>query len=102
MSRPIRVTLADALRSLPIGWPSVSQARSGICWRTATERIEVVVRFLAVLELYREGKVELSQADVFGDIEVRWQGSSPVEVHLSRGPASSRPANAAQRKSEQR
>jgi segregation and condensation protein A len=39
------------------------------------ERIEVVVRFLAVLELHREGKVELAQARVFGDIEVRWQAS---------------------------
>jgi chromatin segregation and condensation protein Rec8/ScpA/Scc1 (kleisin family) len=37
------------------------------------------VRFLAILELYREGQVELSQATVFGDIEVRWQGRA--EAH---------------------
>ena len=36
-----------------------------------TERIEVVVRFLAILELHREGKVDLTQAEVFGDIAVR-------------------------------
>jgi segregation and condensation protein A len=40
------------------------------------ERMEVVVRFLAVLELHREGQVELAQARVFGEIEVRWQGST--------------------------
>jgi segregation and condensation protein A len=40
------------------------------------ERIEVVVRFLALLELHREGQVELAQARVFGEIEVRWQGST--------------------------
>ena len=38
------------------------------------ERIHVVVRFLAILELYREGKVELAQAETFGDIEVAWTG----------------------------
>jgi segregation and condensation protein A len=37
------------------------------------ERIEVVVRFLAVLELYREGEVEVSQAGPLGDIEIRWR-----------------------------
>ena len=38
------------------------------------ERIHVVVRFLAVLELFRDGKIELSQAETFGEIDVRWQG----------------------------
>ena len=33
-----------------------------------------MVRFLAILELYREGKVELAQAETFGDIEVEWTG----------------------------
>jgi chromatin segregation and condensation protein Rec8/ScpA/Scc1 (kleisin family) len=32
------------------------------------------VRFLAILELYREGKVELAQARTFGEIEVAWTG----------------------------
>jgi segregation and condensation protein A len=38
------------------------------------ERIHVVVRFLALLELYREGKVEMQQAATFGEIEVQWRG----------------------------
>ena len=38
------------------------------------DRIHVVVRFLAILELYREGKVELAQAETFGEIEVEWTG----------------------------
>jgi segregation and condensation protein A len=37
------------------------------------ERIHVVVRFLAILELYREGKVELSQGQTFGEIQVEWR-----------------------------
>jgi segregation and condensation protein A len=40
------------------------------------ERIDVVVRFLALLELYREGKVELVQADTFGEIAVQWRGAA--------------------------
>jgi segregation and condensation protein A len=36
------------------------------------DRIHVVVRFLAILELYREGKVELQQGPTFGEIEVEW------------------------------
>jgi segregation and condensation protein A len=38
------------------------------------ERIQVVVRFLALLDLYREGKVDLAQAETFGEIEVEWNG----------------------------
>ena len=34
------------------------------------------MRFLALLELYREGKVELAQAETFGEIEVRWEGDA--------------------------
>ena len=35
--------------------------------------MHVVVRFLALLELYRDGKVELQQAATFGEIEVAWK-----------------------------
>ena len=33
---------------------------------------EVVARFLAVLELYREGNVSLEQAEPLGDLYVTW------------------------------
>ncbi len=38
------------------------------------ERIEIVVRFLAVLELFKLGLVELDQATCFGDLTVSWVG----------------------------
>ena len=38
------------------------------------DRMHVVVRFLALLELYRDGKVEIEQAATFGEIEVAWRG----------------------------
>jgi segregation and condensation protein A len=43
------------------------------------DRIEVIVRFLAVLELFKQGCVELDQTERFGDIEVTWIGGA--EVH---------------------
>jgi segregation and condensation protein A len=38
------------------------------------ERLEVVVRFLALLEMYKQGLVDLEQAERFGDIRIRWIG----------------------------
>ena len=38
------------------------------------ERLEVVVRFLALLELFKQGLVELDQAGSFADLEVVWVG----------------------------
>jgi segregation and condensation protein A len=37
--------------------------------------LEVVARFLAVLDLYRERTVELAQPEPFGELTVRWSGS---------------------------
>ena len=74
---PIRASVSEALRAVRERLATDHEARFRDLVSECTERIEVVVRFLAVLELYREGKVELSQASVFGDILVRWQGSTP-------------------------
>lgn len=38
------------------------------------ERVEIVVRFLAVLELYKQGMIGLDQLESFGDITITWQG----------------------------
>jgi hypothetical protein len=37
----------------------------------ATERLDVIVRFLAVLELYKQGVVDVAQTTNFGDLTVR-------------------------------
>ena len=45
------------------------------------ERIEVIVRFLALLELYKDGLVELDQSGNFGELRVTWVGParSPLD-----------------------
>lgn len=44
--------------------------------------IEVVVYFLAVLELYKRGLVEVSQASTFGRIAIAWSGGEHGEASL--------------------
>ena len=36
----------------------------------------MIVRFLALLELFKQGFVELQQNEKFGDIEIVWLGDS--------------------------
>jgi segregation and condensation protein A len=72
---PVRYTVAEAMTTLE---HRITTVGDGATFRALVEdcdeRIHVVVRFLAILELYREGKVELVQAETFGDIEVAWTG----------------------------
>jgi segregation and condensation protein A len=71
---PIRYTMAEAVRAVRDRLERVRAARFRELVADCDERIQVVVRFLALLELYRDGKVDLEQADTFGEIEVRWEG----------------------------
>ncbi len=52
-----------------------------LCGR-GRSRIEVVVRFLALLELFKAGAVDLLQADRFGDITAAWTGAVDVYTIL--------------------
>jgi len=69
---PIRVTVSEAMRAVQDRLGELGATRFRDLVADCEERIHVVVRFLALLELYREGRVDLSQADTFGEIEVRW------------------------------
>jgi segregation and condensation protein A len=70
---PIRYTMTEAVRAVREQLARRREARFRELVADCEERIQVVVRFLALLELYREGKVELRQAETFGEIEVRWE-----------------------------
>jgi segregation and condensation protein A len=73
---PIRYTMAEAVKAVQDRLEEVRAARFRELVADCDERIQVVVRFLALLELYRDGKVDLAQADTFGEIEVRWEGDA--------------------------
>jgi segregation and condensation protein A len=71
---PIRASVSDALDSVEQQLTRGGDARFRDLVQDCRARIDVVVRFLAVLELHAQGRVVLSQAGTFGDIEVRWEG----------------------------
>jgi segregation and condensation protein A len=73
---PIRFTVSDAMTDVEERFATFDARQASFRELVADceDRIHVVVRFLALLELYREGKVELQQAATFGEIEVEWRG----------------------------
>ena len=71
---PIRYTMAEALDAVRSRLDKLGQASFRDLVADCEERIQVVVRFLALLDLYREGKVDLAQAQTFGEIVVSWEG----------------------------
>jgi len=50
----------------------------------AGSTLVVVARFLALLELYREGAVAFEQVSALGELHVRWVGSPDVSAELER------------------
>jgi segregation and condensation protein A len=75
---PIRYTMEEAVAAVVSHLGRSGRARFRELVADCEERIQVVVRFLALLDLYREGKVDLAQADTFGEIEVEWQEVAPA------------------------
>jgi segregation and condensation protein A len=71
---PIRYSMAEAMSAVERRLEERARTSFRELVADCGERIQVVVRFLALLELYREGKVELQQAETFGEIEVAWRG----------------------------
>jgi len=68
---PIRASVRDAIDTVLALLPE----RGAVQFRELTygvsERLEIVVRFLAVLELFKQGVIELEQAANFSDLVVR-------------------------------
>ena len=63
---PIRITLADAVRAIEDQLADRPSTRFRDLVGDCEARIEIVVRFLALLELHRQGKVDLHQAGPLG------------------------------------
>jgi segregation and condensation protein A len=74
---PIRFTVAEAVEELMDELPRMGSATFRSITSGLVERLEVVVRFLALLEMYKQGYIEIDQIDRFGDITVQWTGVGP-------------------------
>ncbi|MFN2609237.1 MAG: ScpA family protein [Acidimicrobiales bacterium] len=83
---PIRVSVAEVVDELAValpgtGWRSFRQLTAGL-----PSRLDVIVRFLALLELYKQGLVELAQAETFGELTVVWTGVAGHDAAGAGGP----------------
>jgi segregation and condensation protein A len=76
---PVRLTVSEAVvelaERLRLGEPIAFESLLG---RDAPT-IEVVINFLALLELYKRSLIELEQSATFGAIMVRWSGDPGAE-----------------------
>ena len=68
---PVRVSVAEAITTVLDALPAGTARSFRDLVRDASERLDVIVRFLAVLELYKQGIVDLDQTGTFGDLTVR-------------------------------
>src|SRR5207248_1977683 len=71
---PIRVSVRDAVEELVDELPRVGRITFRRLTQDLAERLDVIVRFLAVLELCKQGLVDLDQGSNFGDLHIAWTG----------------------------
>jgi segregation and condensation protein A len=72
---PIRASVIDAVEELIDELPRLGRVTFRDLTSSLVDRIDVVVRFLAVLELYKQGLIDIEQASSFGEIAVVWTAS---------------------------
>ncbi len=77
---PITTTVADAVAELLDELPRAGRITFRRLTADFVDRIDVIIRFLAVLELYKQGAVELDQPERFGDIEVTWTADADFDT----------------------
>jgi segregation and condensation protein A len=79
---PITTTVADAVAELIDELPRVGRISFRRLTGDLVDRIEVIIRFLAVLELFKQGVVEIDQPERFGDIQIEWTAGADVDGDL--------------------
>ncbi|HET9731859.1 MAG TPA: ScpA family protein [Acidimicrobiales bacterium] len=67
----VRQAVAELVDELPRTGPITFRRLTA----SLTERAEVVVRFLALLELYKQGMIELDQTERLGELRISWLGA---------------------------
>jgi len=68
---PIRASVRDAVQAVLATLPESAPMTFREIVAGEGERLEVIVRFLALLELYKQGLVDIDQTATFGDLVVR-------------------------------
>jgi segregation and condensation protein A len=71
---PIRASVAEAIDEVRKELKRRKRATFRQLSAGASHRINLIVRFLAVLELVKRGEADVTQAGAFGQIDVSWLG----------------------------
>ena len=79
----VRVSVADAIEELIDELPRVGTATFRSLTAGLGEKLDIVVRFLAVLELFKQGYVDIDQLSSFGELNVTWLGVNEVDGQLA-------------------
>ncbi|MHB1987020.1 MAG: segregation and condensation protein A [Acidimicrobiales bacterium] len=74
------VTVAEVVGMLAAYLPGRPPTTFWDLTRRARSRTEVVVHFLGLLELYKQGLIELDQQAIFGEMTITWTGGPEDEV----------------------
>ena len=72
----VRYTVRDAAERVMARLPETGSISFRALVTDCEERIEIIVHFLAMLELYKQGFVDVEQISTFGDITVRRVGDA--------------------------
>jgi len=68
----IKANVSDALAELVDELPRVRRITFRRLTADLVDRLEIIVRFLALLELFKQGYIDLEQGQKFGDIDIVW------------------------------
>jgi segregation and condensation protein A len=75
------LTVSEAVEELAAELPRRQRTTFADLTEHLTVKIEIIVRFLALLELCKLGKVTLGQGRTFGQLEIEWvAGDEPVGI----------------------
>lgn len=80
---PVQASVTDAVEELVDELPRVGSITFGRLTSDLAGRLEVIVRFLAILELYKRGWIDLDQATSFGELTIRWLGTDGDDRELA-------------------
>ena len=79
----VTASVSDAVREMLDELPGAGSVSFRSLTAGLVDRIEVVVRFLAILELFKQGFVDIRQATAFGNIELEWIGGDPRDAQAA-------------------
>jgi segregation and condensation protein A len=79
------VTVADTVAALSRRLPRMGTSTFRDLTGHLTSRMEIIVSFLALLELCKQGRVSLEQGHTFGNLVVAWLGGDQEPVPVGSG-----------------